>query len=796
MPRSKDLVDMFAHIQNWGFQAVPLLILVLLISSASPSGSQGTEILPGSDPLSWEGDLAAEMVSGIDRFLTRELNLSTSRREQNWQRTLTTGTSVDDYLSEKRARLKQIIGAVDERLPNPNIELISSSVYSSLVAETSRYSVRAIRWQVFEGVYGEGLLLEPRKRPRAQLLAIPDADWTPEMLIGLHPGVPIRSQFARWFAESGCRVIIPVLISRSDTFSGNPHIQMTDQSHREFIYRQAFEMGRHIIGYEVQKLLSAIDWFEKQQDLSDNPLPIGIIGYGEGGLLALYSSAIDDRIQATMVSGYFQQRNLLWREPIYRNVWGFLTEFGDAGLARLIAPRPLIIETSEAPSSHHPTSSNRKKSAAPGTIETASLASVLTEVSKARKTFRHLNVPDQLKLITNGMETGPPGNESALRALSDALQLQIPDNFRLFPPAADRRPVFSPHDRQKRQLDQLTQHTQRLAHTSSIRRNAFWSKANSTDLEHWQTSTRWYRNYFWDEVIGRFPPATLPLNPRTRKIYDEPAYSGYEVILDVWPDVFTYGIILIPKDLKPDEQRPVVVCQHGLEGRPQMVTDPRLKTPYHSFGAQLANRGFIVYAPQNPYIGGNHFRILQRKANPLKKSLFSIIVRQHEQTLKWLKQLPYVASDRIGFYGLSYGGMTAMRIPALLDDYCLSICSANFNEWTWKTVHPSAPYSYLFTPDYEIFEFDLGNTFNYAEMSALILPRPFMVERGHDDGVAPDEWVAYEYAKVRRQYSDLRVPENTDIHFFKGTHEIHGTRTFDFLHHHLRWPTPIPKIKE
>ena len=36
-------------------------------------------------------------------------------------------------------------------------------------------------------------------------------------------------------------------------------------------------------------------------------------------------------------------------------------------------------------------------------------------------------------------------------------------------------------------------------------------------------------------------------------------------------------------------------------------------------------------------------------------------------------------------------------------------------------------------------EFDLGNTFNYGEMAGLIAPRPFMVERGHDDGVAPDE---------------------------------------------------------
>ena len=48
-----------------------------------------------------------------------------------------------------------------------------------------------------------------------------------------------------------------------------------------------------------------------------------------------------------------------------------------------------------------------------------------------------------------------------------------------------------------------------------------------------------------------------------------------------------------------------------------------------------------------------------------------------------------------------------------------------------------SPYSYVWSPEYEIFEFDLGSTFNYAEMAALIAPRPFMVERGHFDNVAP-----------------------------------------------------------
>ena len=99
---------------------------------------------------------------------------------------------------------------------------------------------------------------------------------------------------------------------------------MTNQPHREFIYRMAYQLGRHIIGYEVQKVLSLVDW------MSLSEIPIGVIGYGEGGLVAFHSAAVDARIQATAVSGYFQSRQEVWREPIYRNVWGLLHEFGDA----------------------------------------------------------------------------------------------------------------------------------------------------------------------------------------------------------------------------------------------------------------------------------------------------------------------------------------------------------------------------------------------------------------------------------------------------------------------------------
>jgi hypothetical protein len=265
-------------------------------------------------------------------------------------------------------------------------------------------------------------------------------------------------------------------------------------------------------------------------------------------------------------------------------------------------------------------------------------------------------------------------------------------------------------------------------------------------------------------------------------------WTGHEVVLDVFPDVMAYGVLLLPKDLKPGERRPVVVCQHGLEGRP---TDVFLNDnpAYHDFAAKLCERGFITFSPQNPYIFTDRFRTLQRKAQPLGKTLFSMIVPQHQQIVNWLKTQPFVDDSRIAFYGLSYGGKSAMRIPALVTDYCLSICSADFNEWVLKNASTRHNFTYMWTGEYEIFEWDLGSTFNYAEMAALICPRPFMVERGHFDGVGTDDWVGYEYGKVRHLYAaKLKIGERTEIEWFVGPHTINGVGTYQFLHRHLNWP--------
>ncbi len=744
--------------------------------------------LQGTAALAIEGDVAAQMIAGIHRYLDRELAAADSEAEESLRSLAASAEILTARVSAKRQEFARNIGVIDARKPVSALEFVCSTTDPFRVAATRTYDIHAIRWPVLDGVDGEGLLLRPKQPPLAHVIAVPDADQTPEMLAGLAPGLEPEQQFARRLVEMGCQVVVPLLIDREHTWSGNPAIRMTDQPHREYIYRMACEMGRHVIGYEVQKLLGLVDFFAAQP-VPEN-VPVAVFGYGEGGLLALYSGALDERIAAVGVSGYFRNRTQMWQEPLYRNVWRLLRGFSDAELAAMVAPRPLIIEATASPTiCGLPPITDlervRGRVGAPGKIEPAPLTEVHAEVARAQPAYAAHDSSASLVLVEPPAADLGPGSDAALTALLHGLGVETSGATTATSPL-DARAGFDPAARMERQFNQIVTHVQQRLELAWRTREDFWSEADTSSLEAWEATNAVYRKRFWEDLIGRCPDPSLPFNAKSRPYGQSDAWDGYEVTLDVHPDIFAHGILLVPKDIPPGEQRPVVVCQHGLEGRPEDVIREE-EGPYHAFAARLAERGYITYAPQNPYIGYHEFRTLQRKANPLGWTLFTFAIAQHEQQLRWLSSLPFVDPDRIGFYGLSYGGKAAMRIPTVLTQYALSICSGDFNEWARKCASTDYFSGYMFNHEWEMQEFNLGQTFNYAEMAYLMAPRPFMVERGHRDGVASDEWCAYEYARVQRRYADLKIPDRAEIYYFDGGHMIESTGTFAFLDKHLNW---------
>lgn len=741
-------------------------------------------LVPGSKKLTMEGDLSHQLVSMNDAFLDQQIEAAREARLSKWK-----PGSYEP--AERRAELSKMLGLDrDERATGTRFEYFS--VQKAQLAVAEGLSIYQVRWQAIDGVEGEGLLLESEGNEtptRADVIAIPDADQTPEEIAGLKvDGERETSPFALLLAQSGCRVLVPSLIDREEN-----DYRMTN---REWLHRPAFELGRHLLGYELHAVLAGVDALK---NTASEERPTGVVGFGEGGLLALYAGALNTRLDAVAVSGYFGPRERLWLEPAEHNIFGLLETFGDAEIATLVAPRSLTIESGVYPDfvfspgeDGEPAliEERSKTNGKPARFSVPSPAGV----SEEWKRLRAISPGDwQPQAITAHHAV----NGDTLAAFAAGLGL---DEFDPKSKAITFKKVYPDpegHDhiagRHARQMASIERHTQRALIQSRQDRQDYFNDLKTDSLEAFEKSVESYRDRFRTEVIGEFDLERLPLNPRSRPYQEGPKTVSYEVVLDVFDEVFAYGILTLPKnlDLNSGEKRPVVVCQHGLEGTPQHVVGEQKFNAYSAFATRLAENGFITFSPQNGYKYFDLFRMQQFKSQSIGKTLFSIIVPQHQQITDWLASLPFVDAERIGFYGLSYGGKSAMRIPPLVDRYALSICSADFNEWVWKnaaTDPKSLRYSYANKGEYEIFEWNLGGTFNYAEMAALICPRPFMVERGHFDGVGPDEAVAYEFAKVRNLYqAKLGIGDRYEIEWFPGPHKINGEGTFRFLEKHLDW---------
>src|SRR5699024_4189348 len=121
-----------------------------------------------------------------------------------------------------------------------------------------------------------------------------------------------------------------------------------------------------------------------------------------------------------------------------------------------------------------------------------------------------------------------------------------------------RRRSFDVARRQQRQVVELEHHVQRLVPDSEHVRERFFLHKVAPELadETWTRELRrkpaspdrfidgskWYRQYLSEEVLGTFDEPFVPFNARTRQIYDREKWTGYEVTLDVWPEVFAWGI--------------------------------------------------------------------------------------------------------------------------------------------------------------------------------------------------------------------------------------------------------------
>jgi dienelactone hydrolase len=113
----------------------------------------------------------------------------------------------------------------------------------------------------------------------------------------------------------------------------------------EHMAHLAFHLGGSLIGLRAHDAARLLDWLEMlpQADMHR----VGAMGISGGGMHTLFSTCLDERIRACVISGYYStfQGSLLAMHHCSCNFAPGLQRFGEMyDLIGLVAPRPVLVE--------------------------------------------------------------------------------------------------------------------------------------------------------------------------------------------------------------------------------------------------------------------------------------------------------------------------------------------------------------------------------------------------------------------------------------------------------------------
>src|SRR5262249_43134898 len=145
MPRSYHLPALLV--------ALALLAVPCLPAAGEKKGRPDT--LDGTKALTMTGDIASELVDGVDRFLLREIEAAEKDRENFFKRDYSSYTRYALSLEPNRKRLAHILGVRDPRASFKAPELAGTLDEPAVVGKGANCEVVAVRWPAFGDVHGE-----------------------------------------------------------------------------------------------------------------------------------------------------------------------------------------------------------------------------------------------------------------------------------------------------------------------------------------------------------------------------------------------------------------------------------------------------------------------------------------------------------------------------------------------------------------------------------------------------------------------------------------------------------------
>jgi dienelactone hydrolase len=259
-------------------------------------------------------------------------------------------TAAEARAWQKRTRkmLGECLGFLDEKKVDPRPRLLGSVdrgsyVRRRIVIRTSRFSELPLYLLVPKGSAG----------PMPCVLALHGHGYGVKDIVGLWEDGSERlspdgyhKDFGCALAERGFVVAAPEIScfgERQHHYADAALWRLSPTCHNASTY--AIMLGKSVAGMRVLDGLRVVDYLRTRKEIGSDR--IGVMGISGGGMHAFFSAAMDRRIKASVISGYFCD----WRQSILSlfhctcNFVPGLLRLGElSDLAGLIAPRPCLVE--------------------------------------------------------------------------------------------------------------------------------------------------------------------------------------------------------------------------------------------------------------------------------------------------------------------------------------------------------------------------------------------------------------------------------------------------------------------
>ncbi len=312
------------------------------------------------------------------------------------------------------------------------------------------------------------------------------------------------------------------------------------------------------------------------------------------------------------------------------------------------------------------------------------------------------------------------------------------------------------------------------------------------NLEDWETKRKEYRRQLL-EMLGLDPlPEKSPLNAVVTGTVEQEDFKVEKVQFQSRPGLYVTGNLYIPKKLEKPAPTILYLCGHGKVKKDGISYGN--KTHYQHHGSWFARNGYVCLMIDTLQLGeieGLHHGTFRegmwwwnsRGYTPAGVEAWNCV-----RALDYLQTRQEVDPERIGATGRSGGGAYTWWISAIDERIKVAVPVAGITDLTNHVVDGviEGHCDCMF----------MVNTYrwDYAQVAALIAPRPLLISNTDKDRIFPLDGVVRVYNQVQKIYGLYGATDKLGLQIVEGPHkdtQVLRIHAFDWFNRFLKKDAPL-----